>query len=79
MVRAKFRCTEKTSSTTTDAYGEPKPVDQERVKLQAVMGPGNEEWSRWTPSGTLELNISNPAALEQFKVGQDYFIDFTPA
>ncbi len=79
MVRAKFRCTEKTIRTSTGGYGEPKPVDTEEVKFQAVSGEENKEWSKWTPSGELRIQITNPAALAQFEVGKDYFLDFTPA
>lgn len=79
MVRAKFRCVEKTSRTSSSGYGDPKPVDTEEVKFQAVMGDENKEWSKWTPSGSLSMSITNPAALEQFVVGKDYFLDFTPA
>lgn len=79
MVRAKFRCTTKTSRTSVGAYGKPEPVDQEEVTLQAVMGPENEEWSKWTPSGSLTMTISNKAAVEKFTVGKEYFLDITAA
>ena len=78
-VRAKFRCTSKTSRTSAGSYGPAKPVDTEEVTLAAVMGDENKEWSQWTPSGNLSMTINNPKALEQFEVGKDYFLDFTPA
>lgn len=78
-VRAKFRCTKKSSSTSAAGYGEPKPVDTEEVTFQAVAGEENKEWSKWTPAGQLTMTINNPAALAQFEVGRDYFLDFTPA
>ena len=31
-----------------------------------------------TPWGTLEMGIDNPAALDQFHVGQSFYVDFTP-
>jgi hypothetical protein len=76
MVRAKFRVVE--SSKVTSAYGGPKPVESDRIKLSAVTGPGNEDWSKWTPSGDLNIQITNPEAMGQFEVGKDYYIDFTP-
>ncbi len=81
MVRAKFRCTAKTSRTQSGSYGPTPtpPVDTEEVQFQAVMGDENKEWSKWTPSGQVTMTINNPAALAQFEVGKDYFLDFTPA
>lgn len=78
MVRAKMRCVEKTQRTSASNYGDPKPVDTEEIVLRPCTGPGNEEWSKWTPSGEVKMTITNPAAVEQFVVGEDYFVDFTP-
>jgi hypothetical protein len=69
---------EKTSSVSTGSYGPVVVVDQETVTLRPVTGKGNEEWSKYTPGGELKLYINNPAALEQFVVGKDYYLDFTP-
>jgi hypothetical protein len=52
------------------------------LKFAAVSNndtPENERFHRATPSGTIEMSVDNPAALEQFKVGDTYYIDFTPA
>jgi len=41
---------------------------------------GNSEdnsFAKWTPSGVLELNITNPALIGQFKPGDSYYLDFT--
>lgn len=38
----------------------------------------NYSWSKYTPSGSLMLNITNPAAYEQFEVGKTYELTFTP-
>ncbi len=65
-VCAKFRCYAADPNT-------------QLVTLTAVMGEGNESWSKWTPSGQISMTISNPPALEQFEVGKDYIVDFTPA
>jgi hypothetical protein len=75
MVRAKFRCT-----AIKQAIGWNGPnslVDV--VELSPGTGPGNEEWSKYTPAGKLEMTITNPDAISQFKVGEYYFVDFTPA
>lgn len=71
-VRAKFQCNsiQKSSDNTTAA-----------VHLMAVTtgSAENEGWSKYTPSGQLQMVISNPAAFEQFEQGKEYFIDISPA
>ena len=34
-------------------------------------------YSRWTPTATLVLFITNPALTDKFKVGQKFYVDFT--
>jgi len=71
-VRAKFRCSSKTPETF-----DPSIV---RVQFDAVYGDGtdNAEWSKWTPSGNLSMQITNPGAHEQFEVWKSYYLDITP-
>ena len=38
----------------------------------------NFTFSQASPSGELKILITNPAAFEQFAVGQTFDIDFTP-
>lgn len=38
----------------------------------------NARFTQATPWGTIELGIDNPAAREQFKTGESYYVDFTP-
>jgi len=42
--------------------------------------PNHENKKFWdaTPSGKIEIS-AKPEALESFKVGDEYYIDFTPA
>jgi len=42
-------------------------------------GKENESWSKYTPSGKLEMSVTNPGAIEQFEIGKAYYLDFTPA
>lgn len=60
------------------------------VKMQAVSrGSRNASWSQYTPSGTIEMSITNPTALEQFvtmlnqnrETGKypEIYVDFTAA
>lgn len=41
-------------------------------------GDNNESWSKWTPSGSLHMTVTNPSAIAQFELGKAYFLDFTP-
>lgn len=85
MIRAKFRCEAVTGHAGTrvkkDGSGYEGCKHAEVVKLApvfAVDGP-NKAWSEATPSGVVEMTITNFEAMGKFEVGKDYFIDFTPA
>lgn len=56
------------------------------VKLQPCFGshPGgdseeNKSFSKWTPQGSIEMTITNPAAIDFFELGAPYYIDFVRA
>lgn len=57
-------------------------VSGREVKLSAVYSSDpnspNYSYSQATPSADLRLFVTNPAAYEQFKVGQHYDLIFTP-
>lgn len=63
-------------------WSDGKKLDAIEVKLQAVYsddkGSPNYSFSQATPSGEISLMITNPAAFEQFAIGQTFDIDFTP-
>jgi hypothetical protein len=72
-IRAKFVC----QSVTKD---EDASDPTERVCLGAVTADGagdNAEWSKWTPSGSLQLWITNPGAHGAFEPGKQYYLDIT--
>lgn len=56
-----------------------------QIEMQPVttspFGPDGESednsYARWTPSGLLQLTISNPNLMKAFEVGQIYYVDFT--
>lgn len=49
----------------------------ELLLMEPVMsGPGNEEWSNYTPSGKLEMTVTNPALHGTVKPGMVYLVDF---
>lgn len=77
MVRAKFKVTK--ISQTSSQHSVNSKLDYCQIVMSAVAGAGNETWSKWTPQGELSISITNPAASEQFKIGDYIFIDFSPA
>jgi hypothetical protein len=51
-------------------------------KKEAYPTDGYDEdntYSRWTPSAELKMQIANPDLLDKFVVGQEFYVDFTPA
>lgn len=70
-VKAKFQCSFKSL-----------PVNENiQVNFHAVYGNGaeNKEWSKYTPSATLQMFISNPDAYNKFEVGKEYYLTFEVA
>lgn len=69
---AKFRC----QLVSKDAQG------NETVTLNPVTGKdgsANAQWSKWTPSGKLEMTITNPPAQGQLVPGKEYLVTIAPA
>lgn len=59
-----------------------KGVDAETPTLRAVYGKDgtpNAQWSKWTPSGSVEMQITNPAAHGFFRPGVEYIATFREA
>jgi hypothetical protein len=69
-VRAKVQV----QSVTLNGYAEV-------VKYSAVSGGSKEDnsFSAATPSGSIELHISNKELWGTIKPGQKFYVDFTPA
>lgn len=38
--------------------------------------PEDQRFQKATPSGSIEMQVDNPAALEQFALGKSYYVDF---
>lgn len=71
------------------------PVDEsgkqtksaETLKMHAVAASkypedGSDEdntYAKFSPGADLSINIANPALWGKFKVGEKYYVDFTPA
>lgn len=73
MVRGKFHVTQ----VTQNYY--PGSDKRATVKLTAATDNNNKTWAKYTPSGSIEMQIDNPEAINQFVPGESYFVDFTPA
>lgn len=72
-VRAKFTV----SSLTKHHYN----AGLTGVKLTCEYDPSIPEDQRFydaTPSGSIEMNVNNPAALAQLTLGAKFYVDFTP-
>lgn len=61
---AKFRC-------NSIEHIESNNNNYRIVKMRANTQASNE-WSKWTPSGTLEIHVTNESC--EFTQGKDYFI-----
>ena len=77
MVRCKMKVTEIIDRSSSYAPGNVQ--ESHSVKLQAVTDSENKSWAKYTPSGSVELQINNPEAFSHFKIGETFFLDFTPA
>lgn len=53
----------------------------EQVRMQPVYSDSeeNKSYSDATPSGSIELTITNKSAWGFFVAGREYYVDFTPA
>lgn len=73
VIRCKMSCRE------IATHGSNGVVTQEDIRFEAVTGDNseNESWSKATPSGTINISVNNPAAIGQFKLASNYYVDFT--
>ena len=40
--------------------------------------PEDQRFHKFTPTGSFEMFCTNPVVLEQCKLGQKFYVDFTP-
>ena len=89
-VRAKFKVDKIERSIGSvpfvNAEGRPdwKPGEVRTVIMSPVWGkgdPNHENTKFWqaTPVGSLQLGCANLAAVEEFELGREYYVDFTAA
>lgn len=75
-IRAKFKVN---SITRTAGWNGVKELHT--IKLSPVIGdtPENKSFYGSTPSGNIDLSVVHAAIGNQFDIGQEFFVDFTPA
>lgn len=40
--------------------------------------PEDQVFAQYSPSGEFWINVTNPAVIEGWKLGESYYLDFTP-
>jgi hypothetical protein len=82
MIRAKMHCDAVREYTYAATDKVPETKYCEEVRLSAVYGKdgsANAQWSKSTPSGSVNLTITNPDAWGKIKQGRFYFVDVSEA
>jgi hypothetical protein len=76
-IRAKF----KVQSVTRSAGWDTKNPTVYTVRLNPVTSntPENASFYASTPTGSVELGLVSADVGGQFEIGQEFFVDFTPA
>ena len=58
------------------------PERQQQITLAAQYCPDtvpeDRNFSKFTPNGKMEFTVTNPAVIDRFKPGQEYYIDLIP-
>jgi hypothetical protein len=63
---------------TLKSSGEISSVVLTMNPLDGQNGTENAEWSRWTPSGSVILNITNPDLFDVALPGDEFLVTFIP-
>lgn len=82
-MRAKMKLEMVTSSryTAEQKHGASEVLKFRAVAAKSYNPDGADEdntYAKFSPSGTIELTVANPALLGKFNPGEMYYIDFTP-
>ena len=76
MVRAKFTV----NSITRTKHWNANKGEMQTIDLTPVTS-GSEENQRFyeaTPAGSIKLSVVNAEVAQEFKFGEEYYVDFTP-
>lgn len=71
-----IRCKMQLENIFADAWSGAKAIF--RCSYDPGLVAEDREFSKATPSGFAEFNVSNPKAAEQLVIGKFYYVDFTP-
>lgn len=80
--RAKFRVNKVQKPDALDQPGARVFVQFTAVTDAPYDADGKSEdndFARWTPTGVLEMTITNPNLFDAFKEGDKFYLDLTPA
>jgi hypothetical protein len=75
-MRAKFQI------GSVEVFGSSEQVKFHAVAAKAYPADGNDEdntFAKWSPSAECKIMITNPALFGQFKPGDKFYVNFTPA
>jgi hypothetical protein len=77
IMRAKVRVT-----AISQPYENAEQLNMAPVVSNETFGQNGESenntYSRWTPSGSISLTVTNPNLHGKFKVDDELYVDFTP-
>lgn len=80
MVRAKFRVTDMQNANWGEQWEGAKTITLHPVGGgQGGESEENQAFYAATPGGSITLSVVNAAAATQFRLGGEYYVDFTPA
>lgn len=74
VIRAKFKLTGILNQSWSPDHKEYRFDAQYDTRI-----PEDQRFAQATPSGTIRMQVNNPSAHEFFKLGEEYYLDFTPA
>lgn len=60
-------------------HGAEPLLDMSMQAASGVSGKENESWAKWTPSGQIRMQITNPHLIDAFQVGEHYLVEFRKA
>jgi hypothetical protein len=78
-VRAKFRLQSKKTYAVYGGQGYSTNAELTFSAIGADEVPENQRFHKYTPGGTLTINIDNPSAVEFFEANPIVYLDFTAA